>query len=385
MPKEREQDEVKKPPRGVFQRPPGSGIWWINYYHHGKQYREKIGRQADAIQAYWDRKTILRREDKLPTVKRTAPVMVSDLVDLVLEYVKSRNHKDRRTYESRGKIIRTGKKSRTGKLIHKGIGDRNAETLTAHEIEAWLGRLCKEPATFNRYKAFLSLAYKLGIRARKVTHNPVRGDFIPQRPEPKGRLRFLNRDEDENEYATLRAVIERRFPERLAEFDVAVHTGMRLSEQYTVEVNQFDRRRRAIDLDKTKNGDARTVDLNDDAFAAIERAVVGRKRSERIFDCAGHAPASEDKPERFDNRSWFDVAVEEAGIPRITWHGLRHTFCSWLAMAGATAPQIMLAAGHKTLSQAARYTHLSPKHKQSVVNRIAGTGAIPLMGSRDSH
>jgi hypothetical protein len=34
----------------------------------------------------------------------------------------------------------------------------------------------------------------------------------------------------------------------------------------------------------------------------------------------------------------------------------------------------MEAAGHKTMSQAARYSHLSPQHTQSVVDRIAGTG-----------
>ena len=42
-------------------------------------------------------------------------------------------------------------------------------------------------------------------------------------------------------------------------------------------------------------------------------------------------------------------------------------------MAGATTIKIKDAAGHKTMSQAARYAHLSPKHKQSVVDRIAVT------------
>ena len=79
--------------------------------------------------------------------------------------------------------------------------------------------------------------------------------------------------------------------------------------------------------------------------------------------------------EHFDNRAWFAPAVEEAKIPRITWYGLRHTFCSWLAMAGATTRELLEAAGHKTMSQVARYAHLSPQHTQSVVDRIAGTGA----------
>lgn len=57
----------------------------------------------------------------------------------------------------------------------------------------------------------------------------------------------------------------------------------------------------------------------------------------------------------------------------ITWHGPRHTFYSWLEMAGETAIEIKEPAGHKTMSQGARYAHLSPKHKQSVVDQIAVT------------
>ena len=43
MPKE------EKKPRGVFERPPNSGIWWIQYFADGKRHREKVGRKSDAI------------------------------------------------------------------------------------------------------------------------------------------------------------------------------------------------------------------------------------------------------------------------------------------------------------------------------------------------
>lgn len=382
VPRKRKAEE-QRPVRGVFQRPPGSGVWWINYYEHGKQHREKVGSKQAAIDLYQIRKADIRMGRKLPPLKRTAPVMVSDLIDLVLEFVATHGHKDLRTYQCRAEILRTGHKDSHGRVTQKGLGDRDAETLTAQDIETWLGRHCKTPATFNRYKAFLSLAFKLGIRAKKVTHNPARGEFIPIRKEPKGRLRFLSREE----YDALREVIARRFPEHLAEFIVSVHTGMRLSEQYTVEIGQFDRHRRAIDLDRTKNGDARTVHLNADALAAIESAMPPKaKRTDRIFPREDRLPMYPDrKQERFDNRSWFDAAVEEADIPRITWHGLRHTFCSWLAMAGATTREIMEAAGHKTMSQAARYSHLSPQHTQSVVDRIAGTGTAGTNRHHNMH
>lgn len=367
----RKPKENSRKQRGVFERPPGSGIWWINYYENGRQHREKVGRKSAAIDLYTKRKADIREGRKLPPLRRTAPVMLSDLIDLVLDYVKNHGHKDQRTYKSRGEIIR------------QGLGSRDAEALTPQDIETWLARNTKTPATFNRYKALISLAYKLGIRSKKVTHNPARGEFIPMRKEPRGRLRFLSREE----YDEMHGVIARRFPEHLAEYVTAVHTGMRLSEQYTVEVGQFDRNRRAIDLDKTKNGDARTVHLNADALAAVESVLDrNRKRSERLFPREDRSNVYGDrKQERFDNRSWFEAAVEEAEIPRITWHGLRHTFCSWLAMAGATTREIMEAAGHKTMSQAARYSHLSPQHTQSVVDRIAGAGTAGTNMHQNMH
>lgn len=352
MPKRKEEE---KPPHGCFQRPPGSGVWWVNYYRDGKQHREKAGSKSAAIKLYQKRRTEILLGKKLPELKRTAPVTLADLINGMLEYVKVHGHKDQRNYQSRGKIIR------------KELGARDARTLTSQDLETWLARRTKTAATFNRYKAVLSLAYKIGIRNKKVSHNPARGEHIPIRREPKGRLRFLSREE----YDTLRGVIQKRYPEHLAEFVVAVHSGMRLSEQYTIEVGQFDRQRRAIDLDRSKNGDQRTVHLNADALTAIESAIVGKRASNRIFP--REKRSADRKQESFDNRSWFQAAVEEAGIPRITWHGLRHTFCSWLAMAGGTTREIMEAAGHKTMSQAARYSHLSRQHTQSVVDRIAST------------
>ena len=68
---------------------------------------------------------------------------------------------------------------------------------------------------------------------------------------------------------TLYKVISKRFPEHLAEFVISVHTGMRLSEQYSCTWSQVHLDRRTIDLTKTKNGSARTVHLNSDAVAAL--------------------------------------------------------------------------------------------------------------------
>jgi len=70
-------------------------------------------------------------------------------------------------------------------------------------------------------------------------------------------------------------------------------------------------------------------------------------------------------------RWWFDPALKEADIEGYVWHSNRHTFCSWLAMSGATLKEIQELAGHKTIQMSVRYAHLNPAHKLAAVERIA--------------
>jgi integrase len=158
--------------------------------------------------------------------------------------------------------------------------------------------------------------------------------------------------------------ISELFPEHLAEFAVSVNSGMRLSEQYSCEWSQVHLDRNAIELTKTKNGHQRTVHLNEIVVAAI-RSVMPRRviARHRVFPRQTVSGS-------FDNRSWLIPCLAKAKVADAVWHTGRHTFCSWLAMAGASMKEIQEAAGHKTITMAARYSHLSPSHRLSVVERI---------------
>lgn len=48
----------------------------------------------------------------------------------------------------------------------------------------------------------------------------------------------------------------------------------------------------------------------------------------------------------------------------ITFHSLRHTFASWLALQGETILTIKELLGHKTLAMTVRYAHLMPEQKR---------------------
>jgi integrase len=240
------------------------------------------------------------------------------------------------------------------------LGSRPAADVTPQELERWLRAHCKTPATSNRYKAFISLCFREGIHNGKVTSNPARQ--VRSKRESLGRLRYLTR----KEYDLLCTVILARFPTHLAEFVVSVNTGMRLSEQYSLTWGQVNLERRTIDLTKTKNGSARTVHLNADAVVAFESIRLQKQKSnDPVFPRQGAT---------FDTRSWFHPSLEDAKIEKYVWHSNRHTFCSWLSMAGASIKEIQELAGHKSIVMSARYSHLSPEHRLSVVERIAGSG-----------
>jgi site-specific recombinase XerD len=68
---------------------------------------------------------------------------------------------------------------------------------------------------------------------------------------------------------------------------------------------------------------------------------------------------------------WMRRAQRRAGL-RVTGglHILRHTFCSRLAMAGASTLAIKELAGHQNIATTMRYMHLSPAAKSAAIDLL---------------
>ncbi len=75
-------------------------------------------------------------------------------------------------------------------------------------------------------------------------------------------------------------------------------------------------------------------------------------------------------------RGWMARAQRLAGL-KVTGnlYALRHTFCSHLAMAGASVLAIKEMAGHKSISTTMRYMHMSPNHMDEAVALLEGRRA----------
>ena len=66
---------------GVWEKEPGSGVWWIRYRAEGKLKREKVGRRSDAIDLYRQRKSDIRAGVKLPANLRTKGIKFSEIAE----------------------------------------------------------------------------------------------------------------------------------------------------------------------------------------------------------------------------------------------------------------------------------------------------------------
>jgi integrase len=343
-------------PRGVYEKNPDSGIWYIHYQHPVGTYdcgipncrgrhRERVGRKSDAKTLYNKRKAQVLSGEKLPELQRK-PVPFGDLIDDAVSYALE-NHKQSRDVVSKAALVK------------KDLGHLPAEALTSAVIEGWIRKRKVEPATQNRYKAFFSLCFREGIHSKKIKDNPAKQ--VRRKREPEGRKRYLTA----KEYATLISTIRTR--EQQIAATVSILTGMRLSEQYSLEWIQVDLERRSIHLTKTKNGQDRDIPMVKDVSDALEELfkLTGAKRNKGV-------PVFKRKRggEGQVQTEWFEAALDRAKIDDYTWHNNRHTFCSWYMMAGGDLLELKEIAGHKTLSMTARYSHLSPGHLQKGMDRL---------------
>src|SRR4029077_6524494 len=85
----RDTKQAKKQ-RGVFEKLPGSGVWWVRFADSsGRIRREKVGSKSAAIKLYQKRKTQVLEGKKLPENLRRKAVLFSELAADALQYSKT--------------------------------------------------------------------------------------------------------------------------------------------------------------------------------------------------------------------------------------------------------------------------------------------------------
>ena len=276
---------------------------------------------------------------------------LAELVDRQLEAIKMDRPHD---YERQRVILGWWKES---------LGAYTLATLTPDLIGRHRDQLqSKEglsPATVNRYLSALSKAFTNAVREwHWLPDNPLAR--VSKKTEPRGRVRYLSDDE---RAALLEACRKSECKPLYLIVLFALTTGMRRGELLSLRWQDIDLDRRVAVLQNTKNGDRRSVPIVPEVAELLrEHGRVRRLDNDLIFASAGRDAVWFDK-------FWYQ-AMKAAKIKDFRFHDLRHTAASYLAMSGASVPELAAVLGHRTLQMVKRYAHLSDQHTGEVVERM---------------
>jgi len=344
--------------RGIFERPKGSGVWWVRYCdQHGRLHREKVGPKGLAKEVYQKRKTAIREGRFFPEQPRKRSILFDEAAKDWLDHAKV----NKRTLRHDAAHMRRLLQVFGGKVI---------EALTPQDVERFKADLKAEgwtDATVNRYMALVKATLNLAVRNGKIEKNPAKSVKLFQ--ENNARVRYLTEAEEIRLFEAL--------PEELKPLvTVALHTGLRKGELLHLRWEDVDFHSGTLTVARSKNGEARRVPMN-----SLVKDTILNVRREQIQAARAKAEGTREILSPFVfcttvgsfwhhlNRKWYP-ALRRAELQDFRFHDLRHTFCSRLAMAGVDLLTIKGLAGQKTLAMTIRYSHLSPSHQRQAVERL---------------
>lgn len=342
----------------MVEKRPGSSIWYTDFTYKGRRYRRSTGTT--------DRTTAERFEAELKASLYREIVFGEQPDHTFGELCKA-------FLDTRPSLTDL---SRLQVLLPK-IGEQTPlSSLTAAECDRVLRTLQAERnlsnSTRNRYSFLLmSMLNKHAHRRLQWLPAPV---SIPKLTEHAFRSSDDWGDDDEID-GEIRWITKPQAAALIAAapdywknaIRLALNTGLRQRNVMRLQWRQVDFGQRTILVPKGlfKTRRRLVVPLNGAAVAALREQ--WGKNKQYVFP----HPTSTTYPHIYPDYRIWQNCLKAAGIDTaFRWHDLRHTWASWMAMAGCQPAELMELGGWSSLKMVERYTHLSRAHLHATVNRL---------------
>ena len=202
--------------------------------------------------------------------------------------------------------------------------------------------------TFTILKAALNRAWQQG----KVPSDAAWRRLKPFEDVDTARVRYLT-------IAEATRLINAADPEFRPLVQAALQTGARYGELTRLQAHDFNPQVGTVTIQHSKSGKPRHVVLTDEGHALFKSLAAGRSGNELLFRKANGAPWDTSHQARP-----MIEACERAKIkPRISFHGLRHTWASLAAMNGVPLLVVAKNLGHADTRMVEKhYGHLAPSY-----------------------
>lgn len=241
---------------------------------------------------------------------------------------------------------------------------RKLHTITSYEIEKYINILIDnklKPKSVNNVIIFLKQIFKYAFEQNLILKNPLRE--VSTIFEPETEINYLFAEE-------IKLVLNaNRFEDIYPLLVFVLNTGLRIGEIAGLcwDCINFEKRQilvkrtlsRMTGLQEyTKTKAIRYFPMNDEVYDLLKFLWKNQKSQNYIFTDQNGKPIC---PDHYSSRH-FKRALDLAGIKRIRFHDMRHTFASHYMMNGGNIYDLQKLLGHKDIKTTMKYAHLSPEH-----------------------
>lgn len=329
-------------------RASGSKTYALRYFdEHNRQRQHKIGTYgeitfADAQKAAKRLRSqvVLGGDPAAKKAEKKAVPTYDTLADEHLAYVKTYQKKPDNT----DSVFRVHLRPKWGKM--------HLDEITTQAVAKWLAEKRDAglaPATVEKIRIVFNRSFELALKwgTAGVKVNPVRG--IPRPKFSNARERFLSSKEAGK---LLAAVAGSPNPQLRNIVGLLLYTGARKNELLQAQWQHVDLERKVWFIPTSKTGKSRHVPLSQPALDIIDQLP-------RFDKCPWLLPNPETRKPYGDIKRAWTTAREEAGMPDLHLHDLRHSAASFMINAGIDLFAVGRILGHADHQSTMRYSHLA--------------------------
>lgn len=357
---------IKSKEKGVYTRSLADGdiAYDITYRDGHRVIFETVGKKSTG----WSIKlAALKRAEKVGKVangeelpdKKKRNATFKECADAYFAWAKVNRRAEGKAEESRYTNHLEG---RFGNMRVRDITERHIDELKAD--------------LFQRELAPKTIAHVLTTARTLVNHGLSRKIYAGENPFKRielpdydnKRQRFLT----SGEIKVLLAELQRRKMHQVHDLALlSVYTGCRAGEAFGLRAGDVNFDAGFVSYTDTKNGDVRHIPMSGPVREMLlERVKKASGPAELLFKSTKNDQIAELSHAfgRVCNKL-FNEGVKDRRY-RVTFHNLRHSFASHLAMSGESLYTLADLLGHRTLAMVKRYSHLTHGHRQKAINNL---------------
>lgn len=339
----------------------------ITYKKDGRKVWEKVGYESEgyspklAEQVRAERIRAMRHGLDLPSKQKAS--LFSEVAKKYMQWAK-----DNRTRAGRDEV------NRYENHLKQRFDSKRMSAITAWDLTKMASDLKAQglaPATIAHcLKLMRQIFNKARIWGLYKGENPACSVEMPKLQNE--RQRFLSYEEAAGLIASVRVLSD-----QLADMALlSLHTGMRAGEIFNLKMHDLDFENALITISDTKNAESRKAYMTGAVKAMLGKYAKDDKGSERKPGDYVFTSTRGGKIETV-SKTFGEIMkateINEGYADRrqhISFHSMRHSFASWLAIQGESLLTIGALLGHKSPNMTKRYAHLSPDHKKRAVELL---------------